>query len=56
MSLSRRTILKGAGALPLAVSGLSLGAMAQTAPATPGGANFRRSCSCMAMAITPRCG
>jgi hypothetical protein len=40
MSLSRRTILKGAGALPLAVSGLSWGAMAQNAPVTPGGAEL----------------
>jgi uncharacterized alpha/beta hydrolase family protein len=33
MRLSRRTILKGAGALPLATGGFGLAALAQTAPA-----------------------
>ena len=56
MGLSRRTILKGAGVLPLAASGLSWAAMAQNAPVTPGGAEIPRSCSCMAMAIRPPCG
>ena len=37
MKLSRRTILKGAGALPLATTGFGFaGALAQTAPAAPG--------------------
>src|SRR6185312_9785465 len=36
MSLSRRTILKGVGALPLAAGGLGWPALAQNAPATPG--------------------
>src|ERR1019366_731461 len=36
MSLSRRTILKGAGALPLAVGSFGLAPFAQTAPAAPG--------------------
>ena len=35
MSLSRRTILKGAGALPLAVGSFGLAAFAQTVPAVP---------------------
>src|ERR1019366_10528275 len=35
MSLSRRTILKGAGALPWAVGSFGLAAVAQTAPAAP---------------------
>ena len=35
MSLSRRTILKGAGALPLAVGNFGLAAFAQTAPVAP---------------------
>jgi hypothetical protein len=35
MSISRRTILKGAGALPLAVGNFGLAAFAQTAPAAP---------------------
>src|ERR1700710_1357668 len=40
MRLSRRTILKGAGALPLADSGFGLaGAWAQTAPAASGAAD-----------------
>ena len=40
MSLSRRTILKGAGVLPLAASGLGWPALAQNAPATPGAAEI----------------
>ncbi len=40
MNLSRRTILKGATALPLAVNGLAFSAFAQTAPAAPGGAEI----------------
>jgi pimeloyl-ACP methyl ester carboxylesterase len=35
MNLSRRTILKGAGALPLATGNFGLAALAQTAPAAP---------------------
>ena len=35
MSISRRTILKGAGALPLAVGGFPFQAFAQTGPASP---------------------
>src|SRR3984893_8065108 len=35
MNLSRRTILKGAGALPLAAGNFSLAALAQTVPAAP---------------------
>lgn len=38
MSLSRRMILKGAAALPLAANSLALSAFAQTAPAAQGGA------------------
>src|SRR6195952_5296621 len=36
MSLSRRTVLKGVGALPLAASNFGLSALAQTAPVAPG--------------------
>ena len=36
MSLSRRTILKGAGALPLLTNSFGRAALAQTAPAAPG--------------------
>jgi pimeloyl-ACP methyl ester carboxylesterase len=36
MWISRRTILKGAGALPLAVGNLDFAALAQTAPVAPG--------------------
>ena len=39
MNISRRTILKGAGALPLAAGNFSLAALAQTAPAAPGAAD-----------------
>jgi pimeloyl-ACP methyl ester carboxylesterase len=35
MSLSRRTILRGAGILPLMAGNLGLSALAQTAPAVP---------------------
>ena len=35
MRLSRRTLLKGAGALPLAAGSFGLSALAQTAPAAP---------------------
>src|SRR5712664_1573040 len=38
MSLSRRTILKGAGTLPLAAGGFGLAALAQTPLAAPGAA------------------
>jgi pimeloyl-ACP methyl ester carboxylesterase len=38
MSLSRRTVLKGVGALPLAAGNFGLSALAQTAPATPAAA------------------
>jgi pimeloyl-ACP methyl ester carboxylesterase len=40
MNISRRTILKGAGALPLAAANFNLGALAQTAPAAPGAADI----------------
>jgi hypothetical protein len=40
MRLSRRTILKGAGALPLAAGSFGLAALAQTAPAAPGAAEI----------------
>ena len=40
MSLSRRTILKGAGVLPLAAGGFGWAAMAQNAPVTPGAAEI----------------
>src|ERR1700716_2574576 len=36
MSISRRTILKGAGALPLVAGNLGFAAFAQTPPAAPG--------------------
>src|SRR4030088_167527 len=36
MSASRRTVLKGIGALPLAAGNFGLAALAQTAPAAPG--------------------
>jgi len=36
MNMSRRTILKGAGALPLAAGNFGMAAQAQTAPAAPG--------------------
>jgi pimeloyl-ACP methyl ester carboxylesterase len=36
MRLSRRTLLKGAGALPLAANGFGLAALAQTSPAVTG--------------------
>ncbi len=36
MRISRRTILKGAGALPLAVGNFDFAALAQTAPVVPG--------------------
>ena len=35
MSLSRRTLLMGAGALPLAAGNFGFAAFAQTAPAAP---------------------
>src|SRR3979490_2118046 len=38
MSISRRTILKGAGALPLAAVSFGFAAFAQTPPAAPGAA------------------
>src|SRR6266852_6812043 len=38
MSISRRTILKGAGALPLAAANFGFAAFAQTPPAAPGAA------------------
>src|ERR1700755_1641509 len=38
MSLSRRTVLKGAGALPLAAGNFAFPALAQTAPAAPAAA------------------
>jgi hypothetical protein len=38
MSISRRTILKGAGALPLAAGNFGFAAFAQTPPAAPGAA------------------
>jgi hypothetical protein len=38
MSLSRRTVLKGVGALPLAAGNFAFSALAQTAPAAPGAA------------------
>jgi pimeloyl-ACP methyl ester carboxylesterase len=38
MSISRRTILKGAGALPLAAGSFGFAAFAQTSPAAPGAA------------------
>src|SRR6266550_1876755 len=38
MSISRRTILKGAGALPLAAGNFGFSAFAQTPPAAPGAA------------------
>ena len=56
MSISRRTILKGAGALPLVAGNLGFAALAQTAAAAPARPEFRRSCSCTAMATTRRCG
>ena len=56
MSLSRRTILKGAGALPLLAGHFGFSALAQTASAPPGPRASRRSCSCMAMATMRRCG
>jgi hypothetical protein len=40
MSISRRTILKGVGALPLAAGNFSRAALAQTAPTTPGAADI----------------
>jgi triacylglycerol esterase/lipase EstA (alpha/beta hydrolase family) len=40
MQLSRRTILKGAGALPLAAGSFGFSAFAQTAPAAPGAAEI----------------
>jgi pimeloyl-ACP methyl ester carboxylesterase len=40
MRLSRRTILKGAGALPLAAGSFGFSAFAQTAPAAPGAAEI----------------
>ena len=40
MSLSRRTILKGAGALPLLAGHLGFSALAQTGPAAPGAAGI----------------
>src|SRR5258707_4384245 len=36
MNLSRRTVLKGVGALPLAAGNFAFSALAQTAPAAPG--------------------
>src|SRR5216683_2847764 len=38
MSISRRTILKGAGALPLAAGSFGFAAFAQTPPVAPGAA------------------
>src|SRR5712675_828266 len=38
MSISRRTLLKGAGALPLAAGSFGFGAFAQTPPVAPGAA------------------
>src|SRR4030088_1612907 len=38
MSVSRRTILRGAGVLPLVAGNFDLSALAQTAPATPAAA------------------
>ncbi len=57
MGLSRRTILKGAGALPLLASQFGTGSVRPDG-AAPHRARttFRRSCSCMAMATTPRSG
>ena len=40
MNISRRTILKGVGALPLATGNFGLAALAQTAPAGPGAADI----------------
>jgi pimeloyl-ACP methyl ester carboxylesterase len=40
MRLSRRTILQGAGALPLAAGSFGMAALAQTAPAAPGAAEL----------------
>ena len=40
MRISRRTILKGAGALPLAAGSFGLAAFAQTPPAAPGAAEI----------------
>src|SRR3979411_1496735 len=37
MNLSRRTVLKGVGALPLAAGNFAFSALAQTAPAASGG-------------------
>src|SRR5882672_20714 len=39
MSISRRTLLKGAGVLPLAAGNLGFAAFAQTPPAAPGAAD-----------------
>src|SRR5580692_5668286 len=40
MSLSRRTLLKGAGALPLVAGGFGLPALAQVSPAAPSAAGI----------------
>jgi hypothetical protein len=40
MRISRRTILKGAAALPLAAGNLGLAALTQPAPAVPGAAEI----------------
>ena len=40
MSISRRTVLWGVGALPLAAGNFGLAALAQTAPATPSAAEI----------------
>ncbi len=61
MRLSRRTILRGAAALPLATGNFGLAAFAQAPSALRAPVECRPYCSCMAMVTTrhsgsPLCG